>query len=166
MPIGPPSTGMAYTASPLDASFHDPSVYLSLTSLAPNSVRSTRALRMLKLESTSDSSWMTSGAPDFDSIEVENLVYSSLPWPALVQQTCTSSWLLLNRSTTSSNAGYQAHTLTWGASALTILLVQDASVLLDVSAEAEHPVSAAAATAMTPTEARNLVFIEIFPLAG
>ena len=48
---------------------------------------------------------------------VENFVYSSLPWPALVQQIWTSSWVLLNRSTTSSKAGYQAQTLTCVASA-------------------------------------------------
>ena len=115
---------------------------------------------MVKLESTSDSSMMTSGAPDFDSIEVENLVYSSLPWPAFVQQTCTSSWLVLNTSTTSSNAGYQAQTVTWGASLFTILFVQEASGFdFDAAPSAEHPVSAAAATAMTPIAAMNLTFM-------
>jgi hypothetical protein len=29
---------------------------------------------------------MTSGAPEPASIAVENFVYSSLPWPAFVQQ--------------------------------------------------------------------------------
>src|SRR4051812_44087102 len=111
---------------------------------------------MEKLESTSDSSMITSGAPDPASMAVENFVYSSLPWPALVQQICTSSWFLLNRSTTSSNAGYQAQTLTWVASLLTILLVQSD---LAESAAGVQPVSAAAVTATRPTAARSLLFI-------
>ena len=48
---------------------------------------------------------MTSGAPEPASIAVENLVYSSLPWPALVQQIWTSSWVSLNRSTTCFEGG-------------------------------------------------------------
>jgi hypothetical protein len=68
---------------------------------------------------------ITSGAPEFASMAVENLVYSSAPWPALVQQICTSSWVSLNRSTTSSNAGYQAQTVTWVASAFLIVLVHE-----------------------------------------
>ena len=100
---------------------------------------------------------MTSGAPEPASIEVENLVYSSLPWPALVQQTWTSSCVSLNRSTTCSNAGYQAQTLTWGASATLISLVQLAA---SDSAEPDaQPVRAAAARAATPVAARSLRFI-------
>src|SRR5688572_33382382 len=93
---------------------------------------------------------ITSGAPEPASIAVENFVYSSLPWPAFVQQICTSSWDSLKRSTTASNDGYQAQTLTWVASGLTILLVQDAS-----GSPPEHPVSAAAATAATPVRSEE-----------
>src|SRR5215207_5872039 len=98
---------------------------------------------------------ITSGAPDPDSMEVENFVYSSLPWPAFVQQTCTSSWVSLKRSTTSSKAGYHAHTLTWVASGFRISLVQVAS-----AGPAEQPVSAAA-TATTPDAARSFDFMAV-----
>src|SRR5665647_918247 len=67
---------------------------------------------MMKLGSTSVSSMITSGAPVPASMVVLNLVYSSLPWPALLQQIWTSLWVVLNRSTTASKAGYQAHTVT------------------------------------------------------
>src|SRR5665647_3269179 len=79
---------------------------------------------MMKLGSTSVSSMITSGAPVPASMVVLNLVYSSLPWPALLQQIWTSLWVVLNRSTTASKAGYQAHTVTCSASGTLISLVQ------------------------------------------
>ena len=99
---------------------------------------------------------MTSGAPEPDSMAVENFVYSSLPWPALVQQIWTSSCDSLKRSTTSSKAGYHAQTLTWVASGFWISLVQDAS-----ASPAEQPVRAAAATATTPVAARIFDFMAV-----
>ena len=63
------------------------------------------------------------GRPLPAEIAVWNLVYSSLPWPALVQQTWTSCASSLKLSTTFGMFGYQAHTETCGASFF-ILLVQ------------------------------------------
>src|SRR5262245_46941899 len=67
---------------------------------------------------------MTSGAPFLAEIAVWNFVYSSWPWPALVQQTWTSVCWLLKLSTTLAMFGYQAQTRTFLADSLTILLVQ------------------------------------------
>src|SRR5690348_693375 len=93
----------------------------------------------------------TSGAPEPAWIAVENFVYSSLPAPALVQQIWTSLWVLLNRSTTGSKLGYQAHMVTCFASDSTILFWQLAAAL----PPAEHPVRAATASATTPPTARS-----------
>ena len=101
----------------------------------------------------------TSGAPDPAWVAVENLVYSSLPAPVLVQQIWTSLWFLLNRSTTGSKFGYQAHMVTCLASECTILFWQLAAAPLPP----EHPVSAATATAITPPAARS--FFIGFPFA-
>src|SRR4051812_15739979 len=76
----------------------------------------------------SASTMTTSGAPLPAEIAVWNLSYSSPPAPAFVQQTWTSSCALLKLSTTFSVLGYQAQRVTTGASLLTILLVQLASL--------------------------------------
>src|SRR3954465_14005679 len=66
----------------------------------------------------------TSGAPLPAETAVWNLLYSSPPWPTLVQQTCTSLWPLLKLSTTLAMLGYHAQTVTTGADFTTILFVQ------------------------------------------
>src|SRR3954453_12135443 len=113
----------------------------------------------MSLAATPPSSMTTSGAPEPACVAVENLVYSSLPAPVLVQQIWTSLWFLLNRSTTGSKFGYQAHMVTCLASGCTILFWQLAAAPLPP----EHPVSAAIATAITPPAARS--FFIGFPFA-
>src|SRR5687768_17333153 len=58
----------------------------------------------------------TSASPLPAEIAVCTLVYSSLPWPTLFQQICTSVWASLKLSTTLAMFGYHAHTETCGAS--------------------------------------------------
>ncbi|KZX20957.1 hypothetical protein ACH61_01906 [Rathayibacter tanaceti] len=79
-------------------------------------------------------------------------MYSSLPAPALLQQIWTSSWLLLNRSTTPSNSGYQAHIVTTFASGFTTVFSQ-----LAASLPAEQPVRAAAEAQTATPAASSLV---------
>src|SRR4051812_20632048 len=108
----------------------------------------------------------TSGAPLLAEMAVWNLSYSSPPAPAFVQQTWTSSWSLLKLSTTFSVFGYQAQSVTTGASFFWILLVQLASLLplpFDASVlfappPPEHPASAPATSRLTATAMTFFLF--------
>ena len=127
MPTGPPSTGIAWTDSPFDTSDQAPGGNWSSSSPAPYGARSASPSRIVYVGRISDSSWITSGAPVPASRAVENLPYSSAPWPALVQQIWTSSCRELNVSTICSTAGYHAHIVTRVASGSWIVLVQVAA---------------------------------------
>lgn len=105
---------------------------------------------MVKLDRTSASSMMTSGAPLPASMAWENFVYSSAPWPALVQQIWTSSWVSLNRSTTCSKAGYQAHAVTCSASVFGMSLVQIASLPPALSSPLPSQAASTIAAAVRP----------------
>src|SRR5690606_25119415 len=114
----------------------------------------------------SPSSMTTSGAPLPAETAVWNLSYSSPPAPALFQQTCTSSCALLKLSTTSSMFGYQAHMVTMGASALTIVFVQVASLFPPPPPPpvppSEHATRAPATTRVATEAIAFFVFINRF----
>ena len=90
---------------------------------------STRASWTWKVGIRSASSMTTSGAPLPAVTAVWNLSYSSPPAPAFVQQTWTSSCWVLKLSTTFCMFGYQAQSVTTGASLFLMVLVQLADLL-------------------------------------
>jgi hypothetical protein len=109
----------------------------------------------------SASTMITSGAPVPAEMAVWNLSYSSLPWPTLVQQTCTSSCCLLKLSTTSWVLGYQPHIVTTGTFCLVMVFVQLLASLPPSSEEqATRPVPAAS---MATVASIRLLFIEMVP---
>src|SRR5690606_21489822 len=129
---------------------------------------STSASWIWKVGIRSISIMITSGAPVPATMAVWNLSYSSLPWPTLVQQTCTSSFCLLKLSTTSCVLGYQPHMVTTGRSFFGIVFVQllaPLAVFPLPSSPDEQEVSVVAAASTAAATRSLFFFIGVFPSA-
>src|SRR5690606_12540951 len=127
---------------------------------------STRAFWIWNVGMRSISIMITSGAPVPAALAVWNLSYSSLPWPTLVQQTCTSSLSLLKLSTTRFMFGYQPHTVTTGRFFLGISFVQLLALpALDPPSPPEQAASAVTAANIAIAWRSLLLFTVIPPVS-